>query len=75
MLSFEEFNSLYDLVRRRVAPEAVSTYILAHLSDVQHGEHMAKLDRQHYELMRALEKLDKPATIIPSPIPYPRRES
>lgn len=74
MLSFEEFNNLYCLVRRNVAAEAVSTYILAHLSDVQHEEHMAKLDRQHHELMKALEKLDHPRTIIPSDIPYPRRE-
>lgn len=75
MLSFEEFNNLYSLARGRVAAEAVPTYILAHLSEVQHEEHMAKLDRQHKELMKALEKLDKPRTIIPSDIPYPRRES
>lgn len=63
-MEFSEFDALYLEARRNIAPEAFVAYLL-----------MSQAERHHKELMKALEKLDKPArqTIIPPPIPYPRR--
>lgn len=53
-MNFRDFNAELREVRGNVSAGSVELYMLMQQRQAQHDEHMAKLDRQHKELISSL---------------------